>query len=239
MNFQLISDLHTDTYYNNLNLFIDSLEVVSDILVIAGDVSECSSLRSSLIPFINKWKYVVYVTGNHEYYQTSDKKQVDIVLYDLMYQYANFHWLNKSSVMLNGIMFHGATLWFFNRIDQDLYKRYIGDFHYIPNFEPWVYDEHQLTIDFFKSSVQKGDVIVTHHMPSEICVSPKYKGSSLNRFFVGHIDNILKTNEPAVAAFGHTHDFIDIQIYNTRAVCNPRGYPGEHKNFKYNFLVEL
>jgi hypothetical protein len=41
---------------------------------------------------------------------------------------------------------------------------------------------------------------------------------------------------------GHTHDFIDTVVGNTRVVCNPLGYPNERFNNKEpyeDFLIEV
>jgi predicted phosphohydrolase len=225
--FQLLSDLHLDMHKDAGVSFLNSIPVASDILVIPGDVAECASLEATLRFFCARWKDTIFCAGNHEYYSTKAKSDVDKVLTNVKADFPNFHWLNKSSVTLGGVTFHGATLWFPNKPDHYLYRYDVADFQYIPGFEPWVYNEHTAAVKYFRKNVKEGDVLITHHLPSEACVSPRFRGDPLNRFFVGEIDTILRENKPAVSAFGHTHDPIDIKLFDTRVICNPLGYPRE------------
>ena len=40
---------------------------------------------------------------------------------------------------------------------------------------------------------------------------------------------------------GHTHSPVNLKMYNTHVLCNPRGYcaNNENPNFHYRFIIEL
>lgn len=76
MKIQYCSDLHMEFYDNMRFMKSLPLEVVGDVLVIAGDVGY---LVDTTIPHLRFWKWasenyrqVLMVAGNHEYYNNGD-----------------------------------------------------------------------------------------------------------------------------------------------------------------------
>ena len=57
----------------------------------------------------------------------------------------------------------------------------MSDFAQIPDFEAWVYDENARALTFLDAELRAGDVVVTHHLPSQRSVVPRFAGHPLNR----------------------------------------------------------
>ena len=83
-------------------------------------------------------------------------------------------------------------------------------------------------------------VVVTHHLPSEGSVHPRFAESELNAAFASHIDETVKLADLWI--HGHTHDSCDYTIggrgsQDAMVVCNPRGYSRYHQDVE-NFLFD-
>lgn len=74
-------------------------------------------------------------------------------------------------------------------------------------------------------------VVVTHHLPSIECVHAKYKTGAdrdMNYLYANTgMYSMLSTWKLDYWLFGHTHESVDIEILDTRMICNPRGYHSE------------
>ncbi|MBX3191735.1 MAG: hypothetical protein KF819_32380 [Labilithrix sp.] len=100
----------------------------------------------------------------------------------------------------------------------------MNDFQQIRGFEDWVYVENARALDLFASELGEGDVVVTHHLPAQASVVPRWRGHPLNPFFVCDVEPLIVERKPALWIHGHTHDSVDARVGATRIVCNPFGY---------------
>jgi inhibitor of KinA sporulation pathway (predicted exonuclease) len=144
----------------------------------------------------------------------------------------NFHWLENSSVVIDGQRFIGCSLWFPLAPDADTGA--ISDFVQIRDFVPWVYERNRESVAFLEASVRFNDVVVTHHLPSSRCVDRKYRGDPLNAFFVCDVEHVIRAKKPAAWIHGHTHETVDLVVEQTRIVCNPYGYAGHETNGRFD-----
>lgn len=160
---------------------------------------------------------MIYIPGNHEFYGSSVAEANKIV---------GEHSCVRTEV--GGHWFVRATLWFAYRDGQDRWKDSLNDFHLIEGFDPWVYEENKRHEAFLRETVQQGDIVVTHHLPSYRSVHPRYAGLALNQFFVHEMDDLIEERKPALFIHGHTHEPCDYKIGETRVICNPLGYPNEY-----------
>ena len=239
MRFQLYSDLHCDFFEDKGQALCESFPVLCDTVVIAGDLAEGSRLFKPYSILCERFKNVIAVNGNHDYYNLK-RGELHNKLQKLAHRYPNFHWLNCSSVEIEGVRFHGATLWFPDHPMNDVYRGHLADFGHIINFVPWVYEEHRKAVAFFREAVQPGDVMITHHMPSYACVSDRFRGSPYNRFYVGDIESTIRVNQPSVVCSGHTHDPYDFTFHDSRLVANPHGYITESRpDFRLDLVIEI
>lgn len=227
---QLLSDLHLEFHADGGQAFLESLDPSGvDVLVVAGDLhSDQRGLVNSLLSFCSVYPQVIFVCGNHDFYGSSPT-QIHALLYDLDQDINNFHWLHNSTIELNGVRFAGTPLWFPKPTDPLVMvdRFHINDFHLIKDFEPWVYDEHYKAMKFLREEGPKADAIVTHHVPSALCASPRFKTSSINHYFVTDLTNEIYRWRPKAWLCGHSHDRTHRRIGRTLMACNPLGYPQE------------
>lgn len=108
---RIASDLHLEF---NHNYRLPVFENESDtILILAGDICVADLINHAL-PFFedvsNRFYSVLYVFGNHEYYNGSihsAERKISSALKNLI----NIEILNEKSVEIRGDVFIGATLW--------------------------------------------------------------------------------------------------------------------------------
>lgn len=242
-----ISDLHFEFHQDAGRHFVRELCAVNshampDVLILAGDIATQRILKNSLKMFADSFKHVVYVTGNHEYYN-SDFKTIEDIIRDVEDTTKNFHWLQNKRVEIDGKHFAGATLWFeANEDSKGAYlKSCINDFRLIEKCDPIAFERFEWTEKFLRTKVMEGDIVVTHHLPSQKSVAARFKNSLLNCYFVAEVDHVILENKPALWIHGHTHDSCDYNIGPTRIVCNPYGYFSHEENpkFKDNLLITV
>ena len=245
MKVQLLSDLHLEFFRDQGTEFIKSLDPSGvDVLILAGDISVGGRIRSALRQFCEKYPRVIYVSGNHEYYRCSPEEVAEYIE-EAKAASPNLHVLDSSMVEIGGVRFAGATLWFRDDPMNFTYQNMLNDFHMIEDFVPWVYDENRKAEAFLGDvlSALEGppDVVVTHHLPSNECVTPQYQGSPLNRFFVAPVADITPVDLlPRYWFFGHTHDPNSFTREGCRFQCNPMGYPHEPKRgFQKKLVFEI
>jgi len=105
----------------------------------------------------------------------------------------------------------------------------MNDFCSIEGFSKWVYEENERTREFFENEIKSGDVVITHHAPCSLSVSPKYKTELTNCFYICDQSELIRKKKPAFWIHGHIHEAVDYKLYDTRIVSNPFGYVGLEK----------
>ena len=84
-------------------------------------------------------------------------------------------------------------------------------------------------------------IVVTHHLPHPLSVDPVYRADPFNPAYVSNLDDVIADNDIAVWCHGHTHSNVDVEIHDTRILCNPRGYEPHDLNpgFKDDLTFEV
>lgn len=242
MKVQVLSDAHLEFHQDEGKEFVQKLPVVGDVLVVAGDFALTKMLCIRLIELCRRFKQVVYVVGNHEYYLTRGRDEVHKVLEKVSRRCDNFHWLKDSTTTIDGQRFVGTPMWFPDDPLNACYEHRLNDFKLIPGYRKWVYEANEKARRFLQDTVTPDDVVVTHHAPSYFCVPLRWKGSDINRFFVcSWAERVIRVNEPKLWIFGHVHSPNDMVLNETRVVSNPFGYAGtdEVVGFQGDFVVQV
>ena len=264
MRVNVISDLHID--------FADLTLPGGDVLILSGDIFEAKSFKKEnynaemvlleheqedkrpdrFYRFIleecsAKYRKVIMVMGNHEHYRFQFHKTYEHIKSQLP---DNVHLLEKESLVLDGVLFLGATLWTdMNKQDSltmyhmqgamndyrqiTMLNERTGDYHRLQPER--TVQEHLKTLEYFKTALAENRareggalpvVVVTHHSPSKLSTKPKYqKDVLMNGAYSSDLSEfILDHPEIRVWTHGHTHDTFDYQVGATRIICNPRGY---------------
>ena len=233
MRIQLISDLHLDFHQDGGVALIEQVTATkADVLVIAGDIAEGPHVKDALQALCPHYRHVVYVRGNHELYGGRFPKLTSI---------PNLHYLENDSVRIDGVRFLGTTLWFKKTEASARYQKAYADFHHIPGFVPWVYEQHEKALKFLEAELREDDVLITHFMPFRDSIPAQFENSALNDFFYAGDDSdiLIRSRQPRLVLHGHTHSAQAYQIGDMTVVCNPLGYPGENTGFRTDKVIEL
>lgn len=228
MRIEIISDLHLEF---DKTFTLRNTED-ADVLILAGDVCEARNtglLHRFMGEVSTEYSSVLYVFGNHEYYD-SDLDQVNRTR-DELAKYSNVHLLDNDCIEIDGVEFAGTTLWTDLKKEDwfavDAAKRGMNDFSLIKGLSTskWVH-MNSIARDFLKQV--DVDVIITHFVPLEKFIHPGFVGNQLNYAFV-NIDMkwLVDSFDALLWVFGHTHYPVDEEILNTRFICNPKGYGNE------------
>lgn len=250
MKIQLLSDVHTEFHHDGGASFADSTYTdEADALILAGDIGDYHTIREALLLFAETWapKPIIYIVGNHEFYGGTFEKTFQEInsacseASNILWLNHDYDWLMPDRPNAESVRFVGTPLWFRAHPDIPMMKNQIGDYQHTKDNGVWINDENTKALAFLERTLRKDDVLITHHLPSSVCVSDEYRGSPLNIFFVCEIGELIAERQPKLAVFGHTHSSVDTMIGNTRVVNNPFGYVGVelNPNFKDHFLIEV
>jgi predicted phosphohydrolase len=226
-----MSDLHLEMHADHGREFLLGLVPAAEVLLLAGDICDVRMLRGVMEFLCSRWEHVVYVPGNHEYYGSSPG-EVHEVLGSI--PESNFHWLDRSVVVVQNLRIAGTTLWFSPR--RTFWNWVFPDRWRIRDFEPWVQEENSRSRLFIARA--EADVLVTHHLPTWKSASDSEHDEKWNPMFVSDCEADL--GRYRLVVHGHTHLARDYILGKTRVLCNPRGNPtGSHDHFDPRLVVSL
>jgi Icc-related predicted phosphoesterase len=231
-----VSDLHVEFHADGGRTLAEEIDPEGlDVLVLAGDIAVGQGIGPALDLFCRRFPAadIVYVLGNHEHYGTA-RAVVEAATAGARERNANLHVLDGDVVEIRGQRFLGGSLWFRDAPESRPHRSWLTDFQTIPGFVPWVFEENDRQLAFLRDELRAGDVVVTHHLPAYECVSPRFRGSPLNAFFVCDVEPLIRERAPALWVHGHTHDSVDVVVGETRIVCNPFGYARSEVNPAYD-----
>lgn len=235
----IASDLHFEFHRDGGKSLLKSMPD-ADVLACAGDLSSAGGLWAAIHRLCQRYKHVVFVAGNHEFYG-ANIPEVRALLQRLDEEIKGFHYLECGTCEIEGVRFVGATLWFrkFEGIER-LYGT-MNDFHIIKDAQFHIYDENRRAISFLEETLTPEDVVLTHHLPAQGSIAEPYVGSALNCFFLCDVEPLIRAKQPRYWIHGHTHFSADYRIDKTRVLCNPFGYAGREPNptFREDLLIDL
>ncbi len=250
---QYCSDLHLEFAQNSSYLKENSIKPIGDILILAGDITYWGKkhFKHSFFDFISeKFKTVYYIPGNHEFYTGKDLRILDKPVYEGIRE--NIWLVNNTSVKIEETEFFFSTLWSNIPIDKSLFvENAINDFHKIKYHGKIIKSDvfnklHEGSIDFIRQSVTKSTalkkVVATHHVPTQLCNSERYKTSIINPAFVSELRPMISDLDIDYWIYGHHHDNMpEKEINGTKLVTNQLGYVklGEHGEYKSNAYFEI
>lgn len=248
MKIQIISDLHQE--FGEDSLCFDN----ADLIVFAGDIN----IGTKGIKWMKKTlKEVpaIYVLGNHEYYKGSYPKVLNQIKEES--SGTNIMVLENGSVEINGVNFHGATLWtdfsiFGNPIEYGIicqekmndYKQIRKDPSYSKIRSIDTFNMHKRSVNWLQKSLQKSNsdknIVITHHAPSIKSVPNKYKEDPLTSAYASNLEALILKFQPIYWIHGHIHTPVRYKIGQTEIICNPHGYLDEPYNgYERELILEI
>lgn len=232
MKIQFFSDLHLE--FNPLA--IETTQ--ADVVVFAGDIH----IGHKALDWFQQQKIycpIIYVLGNHEYYRHIYQK----LIRKLMEATAktNIHVLENRSIALDGVAFHGATLWtnfeLFGDAPSTGYfcQMRMNDYRFIrrePSYSrmrsidiAMIHKNSMLWLgESLDSSAARINVVVSHHAPSTCSLAANERNEILSAAYASQLEPFIKLHKPDYWIHGHIHHHNDYYIDQCRVVSNPRGY---------------
>lgn len=244
------SDAHFDIWFHitrDIPHIINDCE--ADVLVLAGDIFEYNRwnvhFHDKILKLLcDRFKHVVLIDGNHEYYGLEFECDRS---YNLLKDApSNLKYLRNESVEINGVVFYGGTFWTnpmkWSPLEQFDVTQQINDFHYIKEM-----DFHSMEIfhnDFIEGLMEtsvlnstKDIVVVSHFPPTELSIHPRYQGHLTNAYFVNrYFNEFYNNNQIKHWICGHVHHKHEFEIGNIKGHCNPIGYPREGNDFILDYF---
>ncbi|GAB5429389.1 MAG: metallophosphoesterase [Devosia indica] len=243
-----ISDLHTEVAPWSPTDIPDA-----DICVLAGDIARgAQEAVQWAAAYVRPHMPVIGVLGNHEFYGHWIEREQSAAQYHGWRH--DVQMLDDMTWTVGDVRFVGATLW----TDYDLYgrpdeamkaaragmndHRLIGieRRRFVPADALQLHKQSVAYLDATLSEPFDGEtVVVTHHCPHPGSVHSVYAGDPVTPAFCSDLSELIERHQPALWLHGHTHSSFDYEAGNTRIVCNPRGYPGENRDFDPALVVEI
>jgi predicted phosphodiesterase len=250
MKLHIMSDLHFEFHHDYGHSIIKNYMKPQDkneVLVLAGDIFNLKHRRfDENVTALNQitdagYNAVLYVPGNHEFWGAPQLEiEQSLLALESMFS-QNFYVMKTGHIVeIDGQRFIGDTMWFGDDGSNWRYDRGWSDFR-TQGLKEYAYTQNKKFMEFLDDELKEGDVVITHHLPSEGSVHPRYKGDPTNRFFVSPCDNQILNRKPKVWLHGHTHEKFDYVLGQTRVVSNPLGYPYEDTElpFESRKIVEV
>lgn len=245
MNVHIFSDLHLE----HRPYDVSETARNADLVILAGDIHEgTKGMAWAASQFDCK---VLYVAGNHEYYQGHLEKTLDGLR-----AASNDHvqFLEQQAVVLNGVRFLGTTGWTdFSALGNSTASAWAsrwryGDFNSIQaangrlaqqvdfselNHKARHWLEKRLSMPFKGTTV-----VITHHAPSIRSMSPQGALEAADASFFNNWDDLFGATA-TLWIHGHTHMAVDYVQSGTRVLSNPRGTREELTGFSGDCQVML
>jgi hypothetical protein len=216
------------------------------VLVCAGDMGTFRAWESTYCFLFGlltpRFRHVIVVPGNHSYYNSKGIWGAEEKFCHHHYLPENAAYADNQVVTVGDVVFICSCLWTdFNHGNPEAMakaSRQISDFHRI-YFEvdagvlclltpEMTVKRHLQSIAFIRCALEKHRakkcIVVTHHAPSPLSISPQYQGDSLNPAFFSDLTGLIMEYQPIAWAHGHMHDSKRYYIGQTEIICNPLGY---------------
>lgn len=247
MRIRILSDVHLE-----VRPFVPP-RVEADVVILAGDIANgAAGIAWARHMFDSP---VLYVPGNHEYYEG----EVDAVQDALRNAVAaqtdgQVRLLDADAWTFEGVRFLGCTLW----SDYSLLppqerpasmarmQRYVPDYRVIAKgdrkFQPedsveWCARHRTWLAGQLAEERAEPTVVVTHFVPHRASIAPQFANDIANPIFIVPMDELM--GRAAAWIHGHTHTAFDYMANGTRIVCNPRGYPPEDTGFDAGKTIDV
>lgn len=237
----MISDLHMEFGGGMVVTFQEDDK--DTILVLAGDINVGTGATDFIDALLLRFKEVIYVLGNHEFYHNDMDKIRNWWRAAEKYRY-NFYVLDNAVYDQHDLRVIGTTLWT-AAFDKELEAR-LNDFHVIFKDSGRLRIDYtrelylcnvQFLVDNLEVPFDGATVVVTHHAPVERCVVPRFEGNWLNPLFHNELDWLIKKYDIDAWIHGHMHDTFQFNHFGTEIICNPKGYKDENPAFDVNKFI--
>lgn len=258
MKLRIASDIHTEFFgEDEIGIWSEIILPPLDddkntVLILAGDIGSMKH-KECLVNFLDavvpRFKTVLYIPGNHEYYGGNLLTTPDVIR-ELTGKHKNLFFTNMGGCVEENKKIHMHTLWtdFDGGNPQSMFEagERMNDYRLIRNggrlLQPAdTYNLHKAHIENLQGNLSSGDIVVSHHSPSLRSIPPEYLTDRVNGAYHSNLHDLISDKKPALWVHGHTHTACDYMQDETRIICNPRGYGNQYKKNGYRptLVVEI
>lgn len=209
------------------------IKVEADVCILTGDIGNFlqeQNLVETLNFYKNNYQYVIYVLGNHEYYNCRYDREFVVEKIRELCQEIGIIFLHRSTVKIRDVLFVGATLW--SNIDSNSFKQ-LNDSNYVFQSKFDYIEEFLKDFRFLQKTLREHPkekiVVATHHLPTYRLIHRRFKDSDMNSAFYTDILDELEMHFVKYWFCGHTHETTMHKYMDAILIVNPLGYPGEFK----------
>lgn len=261
---QFVSDLHLEMW-TTISSFQPEQCIEpgqADILALAGDIGYPEEpITAQFLDWCSKnWRTVLWIPGNHEFYSTfhSPVKYTITEKLDIMRrlcsQFPNVYMLNHNTFDIPHTHYRiiGCTLWSDIPDEKDvLVARYMNDCRLIfveQNVKANPFDLKQWfqrDVSWIQNEIRNAQnqgkelIVLSHHLPTQQLVHPKYEDHPLNCCYASSLDSMIHLPIRAWIC-GHSHMSNDANVNSVLCALNPFGYPGEYeRTFSRKKVIEI
>ncbi|MEN9759067.1 MAG: hypothetical protein RL676_216 [Pseudomonadota bacterium] len=235
------SDLHLEYLNKRFPEYIrvDRLYTpFADLMILAGDIH----VGTQMVDKFGHWPHpVLYVPGNHEFYDTAIEPHVAKIKEAA--KNTAMIVLARDEYIYQGVRFLGCTLW----TDYMLMgsggrqlaamlacEARIADHRKIMGIQKvgqgfsaqQAYELHVQERAWLEGKLNEPfdgkTVVITHHAPSRGSVHPRFRGDPCNSAFVSDLDELVQKADYWI--HGHVHDSFDYMVGKCRVMTNPGSY---------------
>lgn len=241
----VISDLHLEFYAGKKKKIVVP-EVHGDICILAGDITTSSAksislFREYVLELKTKFKDIIYVLGNHEFYGIDYFYglefyrelclDLDIHLLDVAF--------DSEILSIHNLRIFGSTFWvdFGDGEYAAAVERGLNDFSQIGSFSVGrAYAINSQTMERLEIALKNNslDLVISHHKP----ILRKHRLFEIDSLAYGFcctkLEEIISHNQIPIWVYGHTHDNDYHYVHSTRIFSNQVGYPGEKMVSSYD-----
>lgn len=237
-------------------------------VILAGDIATSAK---QLVDYAERISnevgcYVLFTTGNHEYYDRIPIQTKDAELHSMTEYNLRVHYLQNGAIILRGVLFVGGTLWTDfavegqarKPLEREFIRNGLNDFKYIkairrngdirlwtPDYWEGFHNVTKVVINetLFHNNKKLPTVVITHHGAHEKTNGDDpYKQSYRSGFVSDLADIYASDHAPDIWVNGHTHERIDFVEENggTRFVSNCYGYEADkYRRNEQDFVDEF
>lgn len=244
-----LSDLHLDSASYVLNITKEQ----ADVVVLAGDIGNKFQAMKLIEPLLKKGIIVIYVLGNHEFYNINNQvKTIQEIIdgwKDREAKNDNLYVLNNESLVINNVKFIGSIGWskltpeLFDKSDVEFEIYESSDFNKIMKSKlmkgyriirgyPITIEDyqslHKESIEYIQSEINKpfnGKKILISHQPLILEGQKKeYIGTFAGQLYGSDYEDMITKSDLDYYIYGHIHTSVDTMKGGVHCICNSYGY---------------